>query len=141
MTTDPDDLPPGVLPLNYHRTWNRPPNAPPPPTPATERLEVRRGRTAPYVQVPHLLLDHTSSGLSHAAVRVWLVLASYANGDGTAWPGLRTVAAKGGVSRSTVIRALDDLEAAGWIDRQRRYGEGGEARSTLYTVHYTPAPS
>lgn len=140
MTADDrEPLPPGVLPLNYHRTWKRPPaTAKPDPTPPADHDAASYGRRAPFVQVPHALLDHTQSGLSPTEVRVWLVLATYANAAGTAWPSLRTIAERAGCCRTTVTTSLDALEAAGWIERQRRRDSTGAARSTLYLIHETP---
>ena len=49
------------------------------------------------------------SDLSHRARAVYMYLKDHADSEGRCWPGIRTIAAELGLSRSTVKRALDDL--------------------------------
>ena len=53
------------------------------------------------------------SDLSHRARSVYMYLKDRADSEGRCWPGIRTIAAELGFSRSTVKRALDDLYGAG----------------------------
>lgn len=56
-------------------------------------------------------------------------------GGGNCWPGIKTIARDLRLSRRTVQRALNDLERAGYIQRQRRYRENGSRTSNLYIIN------
>ena len=58
------------------------------------------------------------SDLSHRARAVYMYLKDHADSEGRCWPGIRTIAAELGLSRSTVKRALDDLYGAGLLTRE-----------------------
>ena len=49
-----------------------------------------------------------------------------------AWPGLNTIAKDLSVSRSTVKRAVKDLEKAGLIRKEPHFRENGSATSNRY---------
>ena len=49
-----------------------------------------------------------------------------------AWPGLNTIAKDLSLSRSTVKRAVKDLEKAGLIRKEPHYRENGSATSNRY---------
>jgi DNA-binding IclR family transcriptional regulator len=51
--------------------------------------------------------------------------------SGGAWPSIAYVARELGLHRSTVIRALNALEARGWIRKQHR-----EATSNMYKISF-----
>ena len=55
-------------------------------------------------------------------------------GGGSCWPGIKTIARDLRLSRRTVQRALNDLEHAGYIQRQRRHRENGSCTSNLYII-------
>ena len=50
------------------------------------------------------------------------------------WPGINTIAAELNCSRSTIKRALHDLEKHGYIRRLPRYRESGSRSSNLYVL-------
>lgn len=75
-----------------------------------------------------------AAGLPHRAVAVYMYLKDRTNGDGVCWPGIRTIAAELNLSRSTVQRALRDLERAGWLEKSPRYRENGSSSSNRYRV-------
>ena len=54
------------------------------------------------------------SDLSHRARAVYMYLKDHADSEGRCWPGIRTIAAELGLSRSTVKRALRS-----WLAHQR----------------------
>ena len=54
--------------------------------------------------------------------------------SGSCWPGVKTIARDLGLSRSTVRRALKELEHSGWVQRQARYRHNGSRSSNLYTI-------
>lgn len=70
--------------------------------------------------------------LPHRAKLVYLYLHDRADKDGKAWPGLNTVTADLSLSRSTVKRAIRDLEQAGLLKKEPHYRENGGATSNRY---------
>ena len=60
---------------------------------------------------------------SLAAKLVLLKLADNASDEGKAWPHIETIAAETGMSRSSVFRALDELEKSGLVERHRGRNE------------------
>ena len=92
-----------------------------------------------FTQVPDWLLAHPE--VSDAALRTWLVLASYADRQGEAFPGVATIAKKRGKSRRQIFEHLDNLERAGAIRRHARYRPNGGRTSTLYVIAWAgPLP-
>src|SRR5262249_51219896 len=83
-------------------------------------------------------------GLSRNALRVLIVLASYADPvSGEAYPSLKTIAELSGLDRRDVRRAVDELTKGGLLTCQRRFDEAGDLTSTLYRVTIqvgVPAP-
>ena len=71
------------------------------------------------------------SDLSHRARAVYMYLKDHADNEGRCWPGIRTIAAELGLSRSTVKRALD---GAGLLTREPRWRENGSHSSNLYRL-------
>lgn len=55
---------------------------------------------------------------------VLLAISSFADADGTAWPGISSLIRRSALSRSAVIRSLDHLESAGVITRTKRRDDG-----------------
>ena len=74
------------------------------------------------------------SDLSHRARSVYMYLKDHADSEGRCWPGIRTIAAELGLSRSTVKRALNDLVRLGRVEKQPRYRENGGQTSNLYRL-------
>lgn len=63
--------------------------------------------------------------VSHAAVRVGVHLVMrMTNKNRVAWPAIKTIAKETGVSVSSVLRAIDQLQEAGYLhaDRKRNVG-------------------
>ena len=71
--------------------------------------------------------------LPHRARTVYMYLRDRAGG-GSCWPGVKTIARDLHLSPRTVQRALNDLEHAGYIQRQRRQRENGSCTSNLISV-------
>ena len=71
--------------------------------------------------------------LPHRARTVYMYLRDRAGG-GNCWPGIKTIAKDLKLSPRTVQRALNDLERAGYIERQQRYRENGSRTSNLYVI-------
>lgn len=72
--------------------------------------------------------------LPHRAKLVYLYLYERRGKDNTAWPGLNTIARDLSLSRSTVKRAIQDLEAANLVKKEAHYRQNGSATSNRYHV-------
>ena len=70
--------------------------------------------------------------LPHRAKLVYLYLYDRMDKEKKAWPGLNTIAKDLSVSRSTVKRAIRDLEKAGLIRKEPHFRENGSATSNRY---------
>ena len=79
-----------------------------------------------------------AADLPHRDVTVYMYLRSRSDAAGSCWPGIRRIASDLHLSRSTVKRALDDLERAGFLERQARHRENGSRTSNLYTIRQAP---
>ncbi len=77
---------------------------------------------------------YTDEDISHRARSVYMYLCDRADAQGKCWPGIKTIASNLKLSRSTVKRALADLEKAGYIEKKARHRENGSYTSNLYTV-------
>ena len=65
---------------------------------------------------------------------VYMYLKNRANGNGTCYPAIATIARELHLSRSTVKRALADLEKSGYIRRAPRLRSNGARSSNNYTL-------
>lgn len=75
-----------------------------------------------------------TADLPHRAVAVYMYLKDRADKSGSCWPAISTISKDMGMSRSTVKRALTDLEAAGYLKKEFRYRENGSYTSNRYTI-------
>jgi len=75
---------------------------------------------------------------SSSTKSVLMALCSIVNDDGIGFPSQQRIADDSELSIRTVKRAMDDLEKAGTISRERRYREGGYRTSDLIKVHQEP---
>lgn len=65
---------------------------------------------------------------------VYMYLKDRANKEGQCWPAIQTIGKDLGLSRSTVKRALKDLERAALLTRQGRKRENEGDTSNLYQI-------
>lgn len=72
--------------------------------------------------------------LPHRAKAVYIYLCDRMNGERQCWYAVKTIAADLGLSRSTIKRALHDLERAGLVEKRRRYRENGSYTSNLLII-------
>lgn len=72
--------------------------------------------------------------LSPRAKSVLIYLKDHANKQGACWPGINTIATGVSLSRSTVKRALHELEQTGMIEKNRRWRDNGSLTSNLYQI-------
>jgi DNA-binding transcriptional ArsR family regulator len=78
-------------------------------------------------------------GLKPAAKIVLYWLAEHHNGKtGHCFPSLNTLCLCCEMDRSTIVRHLDGLEAAGLVSRERRVRDNGSQTSTAYFLHLVP---
>lgn len=70
--------------------------------------------------------------LPHRAKLVYIYLHDRMDSEKKAWPGLNTIAKDLSVSRSTVKRAIRDLEKAGLIRKEPHFRGNGSATSNRY---------
>ncbi|WP_143321102.1 helix-turn-helix domain-containing protein [Clostridium sp. HBUAS56010] len=73
-----------------------------------------------------------NSELPHRAKTVYMYLHDRADRDGKCYPAIGTIARELNLSKSTVKRALLDLEKSGFIQREQRWRENGGKSSNLY---------
>ena len=73
-----------------------------------------------------------SSELPHRAVAVYMYLRDRCDKDGKCYPAIGTIARELKLSRSTVKRALGDLEQSGRIRKEQRWRENGGKSSNLF---------
>lgn len=79
-----------------------------------------------------------SSELPHRARAVYMYLHDRADKDGKCYPAIGTIAKELKLSRSTVKRAIADLEKSGRLRKEQRWRENGGKSSNLY---YLAQPS
>ncbi|HBH94782.1 MAG TPA: helix-turn-helix domain-containing protein [Ruminococcaceae bacterium] len=79
-----------------------------------------------------------STDLPHRAVAVYMYLRDRADKDGTCYPAISTIAQDLKISKSTVKRALSELEKEGYIRHERRYRQTGGNSSNIYYVTRPP---
>ena len=90
-----------------------------------------------YVPIPIVLLRTRTGIRADRALRVYGVLARYANHEGEAWPRRARIAAETELSEKAVSAMLTHLESEGWIER-RRAGKGKMRVGNVYRI-ITPA--
>lgn len=73
-------------------------------------------------------------GLPHRAVAVYCYLCRCANKKGECFPSVRRIASDISLCRSTVFKAMNDLEQKGLITRTHRFHSNGAKRSSLYKI-------
>jgi Helix-turn-helix domain len=71
---------------------------------------------------------------------ILILLSNKADESFSCYPSVRTLMGESGAGRSTVLRALKDLEANGFITRQPQFRESGAQRSSRYYLNHPDAP-
>ncbi len=85
--------------------------------------------------------DHNEvfdSNLSPYGKLVRLFLARCADGDRVSWPSYNRIARVCGISRRTAQKAVDELEAKGWIKKYERRKNSNENDSNIYVLCNPP---
>ncbi len=73
-----------------------------------------------------------ASDLPHRAVAVYMYLRDRCDKDGKCYPAIGTIARELKLSRSTVKRAIADLEKSGYLRREQRWRENGGKSSNMF---------
>jgi hypothetical protein len=91
-----------------------------------------------FFRVEHdLLRSEAFKTLGGSAIKVYLVIGLYSDfGTDWAYPSIRTIARQAGLSRQTVISAIEELTQAGLLAASRSKG-----RSTAYRILRQPVPA
>ena len=77
---------------------------------------------------------YADTELPSRARAVYMYLRDRSDAEGKCWPGIKTIASDMKLSRSTVKRALADLERHGYLKKLPRYRPNGSSTSNLYSV-------
>ena len=78
---------------------------------------------------------YADTELPSRAMAVYMYLRDRSDAEGKCWPGIKTIASDMKLSRSTVKRALHDLEQHGYLKKASRHRPNGS--STSNPVSYT----
>lgn len=70
----------------------------------------------------------------HTGRLLCICIRDRADKDGKCYPAIGTIAKELKLSRSTVKRAIADLEKTGHLSKEQRWRENGGKSSLLYTV-------
>jgi Uncharacterized membrane-associated protein/domain len=73
-----------------------------------------------------------NSELPHRAIAVYMYLYDRCDKEGKCYPAIGTIAKELKLSRSTVKRAVADLEKNGAIRKEQRWRENGGKSSNMY---------
>lgn len=73
-----------------------------------------------------------SSELPHRARAVYMYLSDRSDKEGKCYPAIGTIAKELNLSRSTVKRALADLEKSGYLRKEQRWRENGGKSSNMF---------
>lgn len=76
-----------------------------------------------------------AASLTKRATLVIFYLINRANQELTCFPSVGTIARECNISTRTVQRALNDLEEAGFLERESRFHSQGGQRSSLYRIN------
>ncbi|MCK0517317.1 helix-turn-helix domain-containing protein [Williamsia sp. DF01-3] len=71
---------------------------------------------------------------------ILILLANKADEQFSCFPSVRTLMAESGAGRSTVLRALQRLEAEGYVTRRAQFHQSGAQRSSRYFLNHPDAP-
>lgn len=77
---------------------------------------------------------YADNNLPSRAKVVYMYLHDRADAEGKCWPGIKRIASDLNLSRSTVKRAIADLEHNDYLKKLPRYRENGSSTSNLYFV-------
>ena len=77
---------------------------------------------------------YADTELPSRAKAVYMYLRDRSDAEGKCWPGIKTIASDMKLSRSTVKRALHDLEQHGYLKKASRHRPNGSSTTTSRTT-------
>ncbi len=89
-------------------------------------------RRLPFTLIENIILE--DQALGPVDVLVYLALAKHADGEGTCWPSMATIARVARVCRSKAFQAIKHLEALGYLKRTARFRPDGGVTSNAYKL-------
>lgn len=87
-----------------------------------------------YERMSYFGTIYADTELPSRARAVYMYLRDRSDAEGKCWPGIKTIASDMKLSRSTVKRALADLEQHGYLKKLPRYRANGSSTSNLYSI-------
>jgi DNA-binding MarR family transcriptional regulator len=73
---------------------------------------------------------YEDEGLPNRAKLVYVYLYDRQDGEHKAWPGINRIGTDLSLSRSTVKRAISDLEKTGYVRKEAAYRERNQSRTS-----------
>ena len=89
-------------------------------------------RRLPFTLIENIILE--DQALGPVDILVYLALAKHADGEGTCWPSMVTIARVARVCRSKAFEAIKHLEACGYLRRTARFRPDGGVTSNTYQL-------
>ena len=96
------------------------------------RVEDKRGHY--FYRIDNAVIEEYGPKIGAYGLAVYNVLAMYAGRKDSAFPSLRTIEKDLGISRPTIVKAIDTLIEVGLITKERRRNERGDHTSNVYTL-------
>ena len=89
-------------------------------------------RRLPFTLIENIILEDQELG--PVDVLVYIALAKHADGQGSCWPSMATIARVARVCRSKAFQAIKHLEALGYLKRTPRFRADGGVTSNAYQL-------
>ena len=89
-------------------------------------------RRLPFTLIENIVLE--DQALGPVDILVYLALAKHADGEGTCWPSMATIAKVARVCRTKAFQAIKHLEARGYLRRTPRFRPDGGVTSNAYQL-------
>jgi len=89
-------------------------------------------RRLPFTLIENIVLE--DQVLGPVDILVYIALAKHADGEGTCWPSMATIAKVARVCRSKAFEAIKHLEACGYLERTARFRPDGGVTSNVYKL-------
>jgi len=89
-------------------------------------------RRLPFTLIENIVLE--DQALGPVDILVYLAVAKYADGEGTCWPSMATLAKLARCARGTVAKSIARLEAHGYLRRTPRFRPDGGVTSNAYQL-------
>lgn len=97
----------------------------------SDSIGVER-RRLPFTLIENIILEDQQLG--PVDILVYLALAKHADGEGTCWPSMATIAKVARVCRTKAFQAIKHLEACGYLKRTARFRPDGGVTSNAYQL-------